>query len=80
MELVAVNGTAYTAKVLSDAILAAEHDKQPIQLEVRRGDLYKTIALPYFDGLRIPTLEHAPGTPDYLDEILAPSKSALPPM
>jgi hypothetical protein len=47
---------------------------------VRRGDLYKTVSLPYFDGLRIPTLEHAPGTPDYLDEILAPSKSPLPPM
>jgi predicted metalloprotease with PDZ domain len=80
MEVVAVNGTAYTAKVLSDAILAAEHEKQPIQLEVRRGDLYKTISLPYFDGLRIPTLEHTPGTPDFLDEILAPSKSPLPPM
>jgi predicted metalloprotease with PDZ domain len=80
MQLVAVNGTAYTAKVLSDAILATEKDKQPLQLEVRSGDLYKTITLPYFDGLRVPTLERIPGTPDRLDDILAPSKSPLPAM
>ena len=80
MELVAVNGTAYTAKVLSDAILAAEQNKQPIQLQVRSGDQYKTIAVPYYEGLRVPTLERIPDTPDLLDEILAPSKSPLPPM
>lgn len=80
MEMVAVNGTAYTSKVLSDAILAAEHDKQPIQIEVRVGDQYKTIPLAYYDGLRVPTLERTPGTPDLLDEILAPSKSELPAM
>jgi predicted metalloprotease with PDZ domain len=80
MEMVAVNGTVYTSKVLSDAILAAEHDKQPIQIEVRSGDHYKTIPLPYYDGLRVPTLERTPGTPDLLDEILAPSKSGLPAM
>ena len=80
MQLVAVNGTAYTAKDLTDAILAAEHDKQPIQLEVRSGDLYKTISVPYYEGLRIPTLERVPNAPDLLDEILAPSKSPLPPM
>ena len=80
MDLVAVNGTAFTDPVLTDAILAAEKDKQPIQLEVRSGDQYKTISLPYYDGLRIPSLERVTGTPDLLDEILAPSKSPLPAM
>jgi len=79
-ELVSVNGTAYTAKVLRDAILAAEKDKQPIQLQIRKEDRYTTLSIPYYDGLRYPSLERVEGTPDRLDEILAPSKSPLPAM
>jgi len=80
MELVSVNGTAYTAKVLKDAILAAEKDKQPLQLQVRNHDRYLTLSIPYYDGMRYPSLERVDGTPDRLDEILAPSKSPLPAM
>ena len=80
MELVSVNGTAYNPKVLQDAILAAEKNKQPIQLQFRKDDRYLTIAFPYYDGLRYPSLERVQGTPDRLDEILAPSKSPLPSM
>ncbi|HTZ89220.1 MAG TPA: hypothetical protein VMA71_02705 [Alloacidobacterium sp.] len=80
MEIVSVNGTAYSAKVLRDAILAAEKDKQPLQLQFRKEDRYITISMPYFDGLRYPSLERVEGTPDRLDDILAPSKSPLPPM
>lgn len=79
-ELVSVNGTAYTAKVLRDAILAAEKDKQPLQLQIRKDDRYTTLSIPYYDGLRYPSLERVEGTPDRLDEILAPSKSPLPAM
>ncbi|MGH9616612.1 MAG: M61 family metallopeptidase, partial [Acidobacteriaceae bacterium] len=42
MEIISVNGTAYTAKLLTDAILAAEKDKQPLQLQFRHGKEYKT--------------------------------------
>ena len=80
MELVSVNGTEYTAKVLRDAILAAEKNKQPIQLQFKKDDSYTTISIPYYDGLRYPSLERVEGTPDRLDDILAPSKSPLPPM
>ncbi|MGA9069793.1 MAG: peptidase M61 [Terracidiphilus sp.] len=80
MDLVSVNGTAYNEKVLTDAILAAEKDKKPIELQVRFDDLYKTISIPYYDGLRSPSLERIEGTPDRLDDILAPSKSPLPAM
>jgi predicted metalloprotease with PDZ domain len=78
MELVSVNGTAYTARVLRDAILAAEKNKQPIQLQFRKDDRYRTIPFAYYEGLRYPSLERIDGTPDLLDEILAPSKSPLP--
>jgi hypothetical protein len=80
MELVSVNNIAYSAKVLRSAILAAEKDKQPLQLQVRKGDRYRTYSIPYFDGLRYPSLERDESTPDRLDDILAPSKSPLPPM
>jgi predicted metalloprotease with PDZ domain len=80
MELVSVNGSAYTAKGLRDAILAAEKNKQLIQLQFRKDDRYLTISFPYYDGLRYPSLERIDGTPDRLDEILAPSKSPLPSM
>lgn len=78
MRLVAVNGKAFTNEVLHDAILDAEKTKQPLQLQVRRDDEFKSITVPYFDGLRIPTLQRVEGSPDLLDEILAPSKSPLP--
>ncbi len=77
-QIVSVNGEAYTAKVLREAILQAEQDKQPIEIQFRRGKMYKTVAVPYYGGLRIPHLERVAGTPDYLDQILSPSKSPLP--
>jgi predicted metalloprotease with PDZ domain len=80
MELVSVNGTAYTGKMLRDAILAAEKDKQPLQLQLHKDNRYWTVSIPYYDGLRYPSLERIEGTPDRLDEILEPSKSSLPAM
>lgn len=79
-QLVSVNGEAYTVKVLRDAILKAEKEtvKQPIEIQFRRGKKYKTVSIPYYGGLRIPHLERVAGTPDYLDQILSPSKSPLP--
>jgi predicted metalloprotease with PDZ domain len=77
MLIVSVNGRAFSAQVLRDAVLEAEHTKQPLQLQFRRGDRYTTISLAYFNGLRIPSLQRVEGTPDRLDEILAPSNSPL---
>jgi predicted metalloprotease with PDZ domain len=80
MVLVSVNGTAYNEKVLTDAILTAEKERKPIELQVRDGELYKTLSIPYYEGLRYPSLERVEGTPDRLDDILLPSKSPLPQM
>jgi hypothetical protein len=49
-------------------------------LQFRKEDRYLTIPFAYYDGLRYPSLERIDGTPDRLDEILAPSKSPLPSM
>ncbi len=72
----------YSDKIPSwlSAITDAEHAKQPIELQFRRGEEYKSFSIPYYGGLRIPSLERVDGTPDRLDEILAPSKRAMPAM
>ncbi len=80
MELVSVNGTAYTADLLKKAIVDAEKGTAPIELVFLRGDQYKTISLDYHKGLRYPSLERVEGTPARFDDILAPSKSPLPAM
>jgi hypothetical protein len=78
MELIAVNGTAYTVAVLRKAIVTAEHDNKPIALDFMRGNRLERIAIDYHDGLRIPSLRRMEGTPARLDDILAPSNSPLP--
>ncbi len=80
MELVSVNGTAYSADVLRKAIVAAEKGSEPIVLQLLRGDQYTTVSLDYHGGLRYPSLQRVDGAPARLDDILAPSKSPLPPM
>ena len=78
MQIISVNGKAFTPDVLSDAILEAEKSKQPLQLQFRRDDEYMNVSIPYFGGLRIPSLQRVEGTPDRLGDILAPSKSPMP--
>ncbi|WP_041857127.1 M61 family metallopeptidase [Candidatus Korobacter versatilis] len=80
MQLVSVNGKEYSPELLRDAILAAEQSKQPMQLQFKSNNEFKTFAIPYYDGLRVPSLQRVEGTPSRLDDILAPSKSALPAM
>lgn len=72
--VVAVNGHDYTAEVMTDAILAAEHSQEPIKLLLKYQGEYKTISVDYHDGLQYPHLVRVKGRPDYLDEIIAARK------
>jgi predicted metalloprotease with PDZ domain len=72
--LVAVDGVAYQADRLKDAVKAAKGAAQPIELLVKSGDRYRTVRIDYHDGLRYPHLERVAGTPARLDDILAPRK------
>jgi predicted metalloprotease with PDZ domain len=67
-----VNGRTYSADELKSAITAAKSNRQPIQLMLKKGDLFRTIALPYYGGLRYPTLERVGTGPSSLDALLAP--------
>jgi predicted metalloprotease with PDZ domain len=73
-EIVAINGTAYDADDLKDAITEAKDGAAPIELLVKRGDSYTTVAVNYHDGLRYPRLERVEGTPGLLDDSLSPRK------
>lgn len=74
MQLEAVNDQKYSASVMHDAIVAAEKNSAPIKLLLKRGDEYRTVSIDYHGGLRYPHLERVNGTPDRLDEVLAPVK------
>jgi predicted metalloprotease with PDZ domain len=70
--LVAVNGRAYKADGLKEAISEAKTGTRPVQLLVKRGERYDTLTFDYRDGLRYPKLERIAGTPDHLGALLAP--------
>jgi predicted metalloprotease with PDZ domain len=72
--LLAVNGAAYSADVLKDAIRSAKSTKLPIELIVKTGDRFRVLTLDYHDGLRYPHLERDPSVPARLDDILAARK------
>jgi len=72
MHLLAVNDRAFTMNVLREEILAAEKTKDPIRLTLKRDDKVITVSIDYHDGLRYPYLQRVDGTPDRLDDILAP--------
>lgn len=70
--LLAVNGYAFEGERLKDAITAAKSKGQPIELVVKQGEVVKTVRIDYREGLKYPSLERIPGTPDRLTKILAP--------
>ena len=70
-QILAINGIAYDANVLQDAIRAAQGTQVPIELIVKTGDRYMVAHLDYHDGLRYPHLERDASTPARLDDILA---------
>ncbi len=70
LELIAVDGRAYSVERLNRAITEAKTAKAPIALLVKDGDLYKTVAIAYSGGLRYPKLERIAGVEDRLTPLL----------
>ncbi len=70
MQIIAINGVAYDADVLKDAIAAAKNPGSPIELILKRGERYLVAHIDYHDGLRYPQLQRDPSVPAMLDEIL----------
>ena len=74
MKLQAVDGHAYSPRVLRDAIVRAQKDRQPIQVRAEIDGVSSMHAVHYDGGLKYPHLVRIPGTTDYLGEILAPKR------
>ncbi|HEV2692897.1 MAG TPA: M61 family peptidase, partial [Verrucomicrobiae bacterium] len=72
MKLVAVNGRAWSAKILRDAVKDAATNSVPIELLVQFNDYYKTYALDYHEGEKYPFLERNPAKPDLIADIVKP--------
>jgi predicted metalloprotease with PDZ domain len=73
-QIVAVNGVAFDPEDLKTAITAAKAGSAPIELLIKDGKRYRTVAIDYHGGLRYPHLERDPAVPARLDDILAPRK------
>ncbi|MGH6877951.1 MAG: M61 family metallopeptidase, partial [Rhizomicrobium sp.] len=69
-QILAVNGIAYSDKVIEAAISAAQKSHTPIELIVKTDDHYRVASLEYYDGLRYPHLERDTAEPARLDDIL----------
>ena len=60
--------------MLRDAVTAAKGTETRIELLLKSGDRYRTVAFDYRDGLRYPRLVRIEGTRDRLAEIYAPRR------
>ncbi len=72
MQLVGVDGRAWTTNRMTDAIEDAQRTRAPVELLVQNDSFMQSIGVAYYDGPRYPSLERIPGTPDMLSQILAP--------
>ena len=70
VQIVAVNGQAYSHDAIKEAITAAKGGKDPIQLLVKRGERYMAVPIDYHGGLRYPWLEPAGEGEQGLDRLL----------
>lgn len=70
MRVLAVDGIAYSAERLRNALTAAKGAKPPVELLLRQGDSFTTQRIDYHGGVRHPHLERVPGAPDRLRQVL----------
>jgi predicted metalloprotease with PDZ domain len=73
-QVLAVNGIAYDAERLKEAITAAKGGKEPITFIVKDGDHFRVVPIAYAGGLRYPRLERIESKPDLLSDIYRPLK------
>ena len=72
MQIIAVNGDAASPERIAEAITAAKGTERTVDLIIKDGDHYRTVAIAYHDGLQYPHLERIAGTPDRLSALYTP--------
>jgi predicted metalloprotease with PDZ domain len=71
MKVIAVNGKKFSPNRLRDAI-ADSVTRKKVELLLEDGEEFRTVVVPYADGLRYLELERVSTWPDVLGEILKP--------
>jgi len=72
MQIIAVDGRAFTPTVMRTEIKEAQNNGQGLELIVQNSGFFRVAKLDYTGGERYPTLQRFEATPDILDQILAP--------
>ncbi|PYS20682.1 MAG: peptidase M61 [Acidobacteria bacterium] len=72
MKIVGVNGRAWSADAMHDAIAATRNTATPIELRVDNGSFQENHRVMYRGGERYPHLERDATKPDLLSEIIKP--------
>jgi predicted metalloprotease with PDZ domain len=71
-QIIAVNGNAFDADHLKNAIKDANKPGGALELLVKNGNHLRTVKIDFHDGLRYPHLERVGNAPARLDQILTP--------
>jgi predicted metalloprotease with PDZ domain len=74
MQLIAVDGHAYSVRTLRQAIARAHQDGKPLRIQAKVDGVTRLYSVHYDGGLKYPHLVRVPGAPDYLKEILRPKR------
>jgi predicted metalloprotease with PDZ domain len=72
MQIIAVNGRAFTPDILKAAVRDAKDSGPAVELIVLNTGYYKLVRLDYHGGERYPQLERVSDVPDRMDDILKP--------
>jgi predicted metalloprotease with PDZ domain len=72
MKLVSIDGHAFSAQALGDAIVAAQRSGKSLEIRASNDGGIGVYKVDYTGGLKYSHLVREPGTTDYLKQILAP--------
>ena len=72
MKLIAVDGRAWSAKILRDAVKSAVTNRAAIKLLTERDGYYENHTVNYRGGEKYPVLERNAAQPDWIGEIVKP--------
>ena len=72
MKVIAVDGRRFSRHVLEDRLRLGKGSPDPIEILAENGEFFRTIKIPYRDGLRYPALERDSTKPDLLGAIITP--------
>ncbi len=75
MKVLSIDGHAFSARALGDAIVAAQQSGKPLEIRAISDGAVGVYKVEYTGGLKYPHLVREPGKTDYLKQILLPKSN-----